>query len=63
MNTSRIDSTIRFVYKLALLEKMRLKRFVLQYYDVEAELRRQDKSIKLDLPDAVCFIEAYGSGK
>jgi len=46
-----------------LLEKMRLKRFVLQYYDVQAVLMHQDKSIKIDLPDAVCFIEAYGSGK
>ena len=58
-----MDSTIRFIYKLVLLEKMRLKRFVLQYYDVQAVLMHQDKSIKIDLPDAVCFIEAYGSGK
>jgi len=51
------------MYKLALLEKMRLKRFVLQYYDIQAVLKHQDRLIKIDLPDAVCFIEAYGSGK
>lgn len=58
-----MSSTIRFMYKLVLVDGMRLKRFVLQYYDIQAVLKQQDKSIKIVLPDSVCFIEAYGNGK
>ena len=58
-----MSETIRIMYQLVLLDGARLKSFVLHWYSMQAEMRRQDKSIVLDLPDAVCFIEAYGSGK
>ena len=61
-----MNSNLKTIYKLVLVDNTKLKRFLLNWYEYTKEWRAcngADISYREDKMDTVCFIEAYGSGK